>query len=127
MKADGSIAMFSPKIAVLNNISLDHKSMDELRVLFRDFVGKANAAVLNLDNDETAALKSVTKSVTYSLGIGEPISLRRVSSRSRMELRSSCTSAARARASRRGFRFQATTTWRMRWRRLRRRANAASR
>jgi UDP-N-acetylmuramate--alanine ligase len=67
-ESDGSIAMFSPKIAVLNNISLDHKSMDELRVLFRDFVGKANAAVLNLDNDETAALKSVTKSVTYSLG-----------------------------------------------------------
>ena len=66
-ESDGSIAMFSPGIAVLNNISLDHKSMDELRVLFRDFVGKANAAVLNLDNDETAALKDVTKSVTYSL------------------------------------------------------------
>ena len=66
-ESDGSIAMFSPKIAVLNNISLDHKSMDELRVLFREFVGKANAAVLNLDNDETAALKGVTKSVTYSL------------------------------------------------------------
>jgi UDP-N-acetylmuramate--alanine ligase len=66
-ESDGSIAMFSPRIAVLNNISLDHKSMDELRVLFRDFVGKANAAVLNLDNDETAALTGVTKSVTYSL------------------------------------------------------------
>jgi UDP-N-acetylmuramate--alanine ligase len=66
-ESDGSIAQFSPKIAVLNNISLDHKSMDELRVLFRDFVGKASAAVLNLDNAETAALKGVTKSVTYSI------------------------------------------------------------
>ena len=55
-ESDGSIAQFSPKIAVLNNISLDHKSMDELRLLFRDFVGKANAAVLNLDNVETTAL-----------------------------------------------------------------------
>ena len=67
-ESDGSIAMFAPKIAVLNNIALDHKSMDELRVLFRDFVGKAAAAVLNLDNAETAALAGVTGSVTYSLG-----------------------------------------------------------
>ena len=41
---------------MLNNISLDHKSMEELRALFRDFVAKAKAAVLNLDNAETAAL-----------------------------------------------------------------------
>ena len=66
-ESDGSIAQFSPKIAVLNNIALDHKSMDELRILFRDFVGKSKAAVLNLDNAETAALAGVTKSVTYSL------------------------------------------------------------
>ena len=66
-ESDGSIAQFSPRIAVLNNIALDHKSMDELRLLFRDFIGKAKAAVLNLDNAETAALAGVTKSVTYSL------------------------------------------------------------
>src|SRR5262245_43455194 len=66
-ESDGSIAQFSPKIAVLNNIALDHKSMDELRLLFRDFVAKASAAVLNLDNAETAALAGVTQSTTYSL------------------------------------------------------------
>ena len=66
-ESDGSIAQFSPRIAVLNNVALDHKSMEELRVLFRGFVGKAKAAVLNLDNGETAALTGVTKSVTYSL------------------------------------------------------------
>ena len=66
-ESDGSIAQFSPRIAVLNNIALDHKSMDELRLLFRGFVAKAKAAVLNLDNAETAALMGVTKSVTYSL------------------------------------------------------------
>ena len=66
-ESDGSIAQFSPRIAVLNNVALDHKSMEELRLLFRGFVGKAKAAVLNLDNAETAALTDVTKSVTYSL------------------------------------------------------------
>lgn len=55
-ESDGSIALYDPAIAVLNNISLDHKSMEELRDLFGAFIGKANRAVLNLDNDEVAAL-----------------------------------------------------------------------
>ncbi len=55
-ESDGSIAQYAPKIAVVNNIALDHKSMDELRALFREFVGKAGTAVLNRDNAETAAL-----------------------------------------------------------------------
>jgi UDP-N-acetylmuramate--alanine ligase len=52
-ESDGSIALYNPTIAVLNNIALDHKSMDELRSLFTDFIGKAQVAVLNLDNEET--------------------------------------------------------------------------
>jgi UDP-N-acetylmuramate--alanine ligase len=55
-ESDGSIAMYQPTIAVVNNIALDHKTMDELRPLFRDFVAKAEIAVLNLDNEETASL-----------------------------------------------------------------------
>jgi UDP-N-acetylmuramate--alanine ligase len=55
-ESDGSIANYSPTIAVVNNISLDHKSMEELRRLFADFTEKADTAVLNLDNSETAAL-----------------------------------------------------------------------
>ena len=68
-ESDGSIAMFAPKVAVLNNISLDHKSMDELRALFGGFVERAEVAVLNLDNDETARLAGSRKNgkVTYSL------------------------------------------------------------
>ncbi|WP_428406929.1 UDP-N-acetylmuramate--L-alanine ligase [Hyphococcus sp.] len=68
-ESDGSIAMFRPKVSVLNNISLDHKSMEELRALFGGFIGHAQTAVLNLDNDETAALASVRKDgkLTYSL------------------------------------------------------------
>jgi UDP-N-acetylmuramate--alanine ligase len=55
-ESDGSIALYEPKVAVLNNITLDHKSLDELRNLFRNFVSKAETAVLNLDDDETRLL-----------------------------------------------------------------------
>src|SRR5665213_868926 len=33
-ESDGSIALYRPKIAIVTNIALDHKSMDELRGLF---------------------------------------------------------------------------------------------
>ncbi len=68
-ESDGSIAMFHPKVAVLNNISLDHKSMDELRALFGGFIASAEVAVLNLDNDETARLAAARShgKITYSL------------------------------------------------------------
>src|SRR6516225_4856201 len=54
-ESDGSIAFFKPQMAVVNNISLDHKSLDELRTLFSEFIAKAQTVVLNLDNAETAA------------------------------------------------------------------------
>jgi UDP-N-acetylmuramate--alanine ligase len=69
-ESDGSIRLFEPRIAVVNNISLDHKSLDELRTLFRGFVAKAQTVVLNLDNAETATLSAGLKpgqAVTYSL------------------------------------------------------------
>lgn len=69
-ESDGSIAYFEPQVAVVNNVSLDHKSLDELRGLFRGFIAKARIAVLNLDNAETAALAAELKpgqAVTYSL------------------------------------------------------------
>ena len=69
-ESDGSIALFSPRIAVVNNISLDHKSMEELHVLFRDFVAKAEVAVLNLDNAGTKALagaRAPSARATYGL------------------------------------------------------------
>jgi UDP-N-acetylmuramate--alanine ligase len=68
-ESDGSIALFEPRMAVVNNISLDHKSLDELRALFSEFITKAQTVVLNLDNAETAALAADAKpgqAVTYS-------------------------------------------------------------
>lgn len=55
-ESDGSIALYRPEIAVLNNISLDHKSLEELNQLFGDFIGKARVAVINADNPDAAAL-----------------------------------------------------------------------
>src|SRR5215475_10034192 len=69
-ESDGSIAFFEPRVAVVNNVSLDHKSLDELRTLFCGFIAKAQTVVLNLDNAETAALSVDLKpgqAVTYSL------------------------------------------------------------
>jgi UDP-N-acetylmuramate--alanine ligase len=68
-ESDGSIALYRPTVAVVNNISLDHKTMEELRVLFGDFVERADAAVLNLDNAEAGALagRASGRVLTYSL------------------------------------------------------------
>jgi UDP-N-acetylmuramate--alanine ligase len=55
-ESDGSIALFAPEVAVLNNVSLDHKSLEELRQLFGDFAKKAKTSVWNADDAETVAL-----------------------------------------------------------------------
>ncbi|QCB43559.1 UDP-N-acetylmuramate--alanine ligase [Sphingomonas sp. PAMC26645] len=57
-ESDGSIAGYAPKIAVLNNVSLDHKSLEELRLLFGDFIAKAETAVVNANDPDAAALTS---------------------------------------------------------------------
>src|SRR5690606_4109237 len=44
-ESDGSIARYDPTVAVVSNISLDHKSMEELRDLFGAFVRRATTAV----------------------------------------------------------------------------------
>ncbi|ATY32591.1 glutamate ligase domain-containing protein [Sphingomonas psychrotolerans] len=55
-ESDGSIALYWPKVAVLNNVSLDHMPMTQLIALFGAFIAKAGTAVVNLDNGEGAAL-----------------------------------------------------------------------
>ncbi len=55
-ESDGSIALYDPFVAVVTNISLDHKSLDELHQLFGDFADKARVAVVNADDPESAPL-----------------------------------------------------------------------
>lgn len=68
-ESDGSIALFAPAIAVLNNVTLDHKPLAELRPLFTDFLKKAKeGAVVNLDDPEAAMLAGMNgNTVTFSI------------------------------------------------------------
>jgi UDP-N-acetylmuramate--alanine ligase len=69
-ESDGSIALYAPDIAVLNNVSLDHKSLDELRALFGDFAAKARTTVVNIGDAEAAALAATIGSdqrVTFAI------------------------------------------------------------
>ena len=71
-ESDGSIALYRPAIAVLNNVSLDHKSMEELRALFGGFLGASGSAALNLDDPETAALLPLARTaLTFAIGRGD--------------------------------------------------------
>ena len=67
-ESDGSIELYDPDIAVLLNVSLDHKSLDELRGLFSRFIAKAAVAVVNFDNEEARMLAPRAKKViSYGL------------------------------------------------------------
>jgi len=68
-ESDGSIALYKPEIAVLTNISLDHKDMTELRSLFAAFLLRARKAVVNLDDPETRAIADVIP-IDNRLGYG---------------------------------------------------------
>ena len=45
-ESDGSIEKYNPYISVINNITLDHKPIDELKVLFSDFAKRAEKGVV---------------------------------------------------------------------------------
>lgn len=67
-ESDGSIALYRPTIGVLLNVSLDHKSIEELRVLFGNFVATAGTAVINLDSPEAGYLvPRAVASVTFGV------------------------------------------------------------
>jgi UDP-N-acetylmuramate--alanine ligase len=55
-ESDGSIALYRPDVAVVTNISLDHKSLEELHRLFGGFTAQARVAVVNADDAESAPL-----------------------------------------------------------------------
>ena len=69
-ESDGSIALYTPRVAVLTNVTLDHKSMEELRSLFGGFAAKAERVVLNRDDPESLALAAeiaADRLITFSL------------------------------------------------------------
>lgn len=67
-ESDGSIALYRPSVGVLLNVSLDHKSIEELRELFGNYVAASDTAVINLDSPEAAGLAARARAaVTYGL------------------------------------------------------------
>lgn len=66
-ESDGTISLYHPAIAVLTNISLDHKSMDELRGLFGAYLNGAKQAVVNADDAEVMALTHPADTITYGI------------------------------------------------------------
>ncbi|MDD3669088.1 MAG: Mur ligase family protein [Alphaproteobacteria bacterium] len=57
-ESDGSIDLYTPDYAVVSNISLDHKPLDEIRPLFASFLSRAKrGAVVNADCPETRRLR----------------------------------------------------------------------
>jgi UDP-N-acetylmuramate--alanine ligase len=70
-ESDGSIALYRPQVAVLLNVSLDHKSMEELRALFSQFVLTAKRVAANAD-DEEARLIAAHAADVVTFGIDAP-------------------------------------------------------
>ncbi len=67
-ESDGSIALYKPAVGVLLNVSLDHKSMDELRLLFGDYLSRCRIAVVNADDQEALALlPRANEVITFAL------------------------------------------------------------
>jgi UDP-N-acetylmuramate--alanine ligase len=70
-ESDGSIALYRPTVAVLGNVSLDHKSLEELRELFGSFLGQAEVSAVNFDDPEAAELAPNAQCL-ISFGIRSP-------------------------------------------------------
>jgi UDP-N-acetylmuramate--alanine ligase len=72
-ESDGSIALYKPEVAVLTNISLDHKEMGELRQLFAHFLARSRKAVLNLDDPEVRVLsETIPRDTVIGYGFDSP-------------------------------------------------------
>lgn len=67
-ESDGSIALYRPAVGLLLNVSLDHKSMDELRQLFGDFLRVSATRAVNFDDAEARALtEGLSDTITFGL------------------------------------------------------------
>jgi UDP-N-acetylmuramate--alanine ligase len=71
-ESDGSITLYHPTIAVLNNIALDHKPVSELKPIFATFLSHSKQQVLNIDNQAVADMADDYKNTMLSVGIDSP-------------------------------------------------------
>jgi len=70
-ESDGSIEHYNPSIAALNNIALDHKSMEELEQLFGDYLAiSEKAVVVNYNQPRVKKLckeRAKSRIISYSI------------------------------------------------------------
>ncbi|HSG54489.1 MAG TPA: Mur ligase family protein, partial [Paracoccaceae bacterium] len=67
-ESDGSIELYNPAVSVLLNVSLDHKSIEELRRLFGNFVARGGTAAVNWDDEDSRFLgQRATKRVSFAI------------------------------------------------------------
>jgi UDP-N-acetylmuramate--alanine ligase len=66
-ESDGSIERFTPDVAIVTNLSEDHRSIAEVRTMFRDFARRARRAVVwharlapEIDRGERSGVPSTT-------------------------------------------------------------------
>lgn len=62
-ESNGSIDLYNPYIALITNISADHKSLDELSVLFQNFANRTAKAVIINDDYELCRNLKIDKPV----------------------------------------------------------------
>ncbi len=64
-ESDGSIEKYNPYISIINNISLDHKSIEDLQLLFKNFANRAQkGTIYNADCPNSSILKNAHKNST---------------------------------------------------------------
>ncbi|MBR5599236.1 MAG: UDP-N-acetylmuramate--alanine ligase [Alphaproteobacteria bacterium] len=68
-ESDGSIEKYTPYISVINNITLDHKSIEELQTLFKNFASRAKKGVVyNKDCPNSSVIQnSHTNVLSFSI------------------------------------------------------------
>ncbi len=71
-ESDGSIILYHPTIAVLNNIALDHKPVEDLKPIFAQFLNQSKQQVLNIDNPAVADMAESYHSTALTVGITHP-------------------------------------------------------
>lgn len=61
-ESDGTLVKYSPEVAVILNISKDHKTVDEIKMLFETLVSQSSWTALNCDDP---ILYSISSSATF--------------------------------------------------------------
>lgn len=66
-ESNGSIDLYNPYVSVINNISHDHKSIEELIALFQNLCSRTKQAIVVNDDYETCRTLAHPHKITFSL------------------------------------------------------------